>query len=56
VCPKEGKTHQKERRPAHPEKRKAQEKKGRLRRVEEEEAARVAKPQEAQQGEWRRSS
>jgi len=43
-------------RPAHPEKGKAQEKERRLRRVEEGGAARVAKPREAQQGEWRRSS
>ena len=43
-------------RPAHPEKGKAQEKEKRLRRVEEGGAACVAKPREVQQGEWRRSS
>jgi len=35
-------------RPAHPEKEKAQEKEKRLRRVEEEGAARMAKPREVQ--------
>jgi len=53
---KEGKVHQEERRPAHPEKGKAQERERRLRRAEEEGVAYVAKPREAQQGEWRRSS
>ena len=41
----------KEKRPARPEKGKAQEKERRLRRVEEKEAACMARPQEAQQGE-----
>ena len=54
--PKKGKAYQKERRPAHPVRGKAQEKERRLRRVEGSEAARVARPQEAQQGEYRRSS
>ena len=54
--PKEGKVHQGERRLAHPEKGKAQEKERRLRRAKEEGAVRMAKPQEAQQEEWRRSS
>jgi len=56
VRPKEGKAHQGERRPAHPVRGKAQEKERRLRRVEGSEAARVARPREAQQGEYRRSS
>jgi len=43
-------------RPVHPEKGNTQEKEKRLRRVEEGEAARMAKPREAQQGKWRRSS
>ena len=42
--PKEGKAHQGERKPVHPEKEKVQEKVRRLRRVEKEEAACVAKP------------
>jgi len=42
--PKEGKAHQGERKPVHPEKEKVQEKARRLRRVEKEEAACVAKP------------
>jgi len=46
----------KEKRLAHPEKEKVQEKERRLRRVEEEEVACVARPREAQQGEWKRSS
>jgi len=46
----------KEKRPARPEKGKAQEKERRLRRAEEEEAVRIDRPREAQQGEWRRSS
>jgi len=56
ACLKKGKAHQGERRLAHPEKGKAQEKERRLRRVEEEGAVRMAKPQEVQQEEWRRSS
>jgi len=52
----EGKAHQRERRGlACPIKGKAQEGERRVRRVEEEEAAYMAKPQEAQQGAWRRS-
>jgi len=43
-------------RPAHPTKGKAQERERMLRRVEGSEATRVARPREAQQGEWRRSS
>jgi len=54
--PKEGKAHQRERRPVHPVRGKAQEKERRLRRVEGSEVACVARPQEAQQGEYRRSS
>jgi len=42
--PKEGKAHQEKRRPAHPIREKAQEGEKRLRRVEEEEAACVARP------------
>ena len=53
--PKEGKAYQEKRRPVYPIREKAQEGEKRLRRVEEEEAACVARPQEAQQG-WRRSS
>jgi len=53
--PKEGKAHQEKRRPVYPIREKAQEGEKRLRRVEEEEAACVARPREAQQG-WRRSS
>jgi len=52
--PNEGKAHQEERRPARPIREKAQEREKRLRRMEEEKAARPAKG-EAQQ-EWRRSS
>jgi len=48
-------TWKKEKRPVYPEKGKAQGKERRLRRAEEEEAARVARPQEAQQGGWKRS-
>jgi len=47
---------QQEKRPAHPVKGKAQEGERRLRRVEGRGAARVAKPREAQQEEWRKSS
>ena len=43
-------------RPVHPTKGKAQERERMLRRVEGSEATRVARPREAQQGEWRRSS
>jgi len=43
-------------RPAHPKKGKVQEKEERLKRVEKGGAVCMAKPQEAQQGEWRRSS
>jgi len=46
----------KKERPVYPEKRKAQEKERRLRRAEEEEAACMARPREAQQREWKRSS
>jgi len=56
--PAERKVHQQgERKPAHLERGKVQEysKKREVRRVEEEEAAHVAKPQEEQQ-KWRRSS
>ena len=49
--PVEGKVHQGERRRlVRPEKRKAQEGERKLRRAEKEEAAHMAKPQEAQQG------
>jgi len=51
VRPEKEKAHQRERRPARPKKGKAQERERRLRRVKEEEAARVVKPQKAQQGE-----
>jgi len=57
--PVEGKAHQRERRgPACPIKGKVQEGERRVRRVEEEEAVCMAKPQEVQQGRegaWRRS-
>jgi len=53
TCPNRGKTHQEERKPVHPIGEKAQEGEKRLRRVEEERAARPVKG-EAQQ-EWRRS-
>jgi len=39
ACPKEGKAHQGERRPAHPVREKAQEGEKRLRRVEKGEVA-----------------
>jgi len=52
--PNGGKAHQEERRPVRPIREKAQEGEKRLRRMEEEKAARPAKG-EAQQ-EWRRSS
>jgi len=53
VHPKEGKAHQRERKPAHPIREKVQEGEKRLRRVEESEAAHPVQG-EAQQG-WRRS-
>jgi len=56
VHPVEGKAHQRERRGlVCPVKGKVQEGERRVRRVEEEEAVYMAKPQEAQQGAWRRS-
>jgi len=45
---------QQEEKPVHPIKKKVQEKERRLRRIEEEEAAHMAKLQETQQ-EWKRS-
>ena len=47
---------QQEKRLAHPIRGKAQKGERRLRRAEEEEAVCVTRPQEVQQGEWRRSS
>jgi len=48
ACPNRGKAHQEERRPAHPIREKAQKGEKRLRRVEEKEAACMARPREAQ--------
>ena len=55
VCVARPRKVQQEERPVHPVKGKVQEKKRRLRRVEESETVHMVRPQETQQGEWRRS-